>query len=597
MSIQDRITYDSAELIQMLENELDRFNVFRFDGKYRTLLGAPFQEKLEKWITAIRSQKDSPLTLVVCGEFKRGKSSLINALLGEKVVTTNVTTETITTNKISYGPHANELVLSGGKRIKLSDEELSCAKLRDILKELPEQTFQLELKRPIAYLKEVTIIDTPGLGDAMQNFSAEVGYALQQADAVVYVYSVAYPLSMQERLFVRTAIKPQRYTELFLVGNFADTLDSTEDCLRIAQTSAERLGDLLPGETPLLLSALDEQCRQMQTDPPNPQTAEYLQNNFAQFRKELSELLVQKRDCIIPDRIERLTQNMLQDLERDLEVLSRGLEMDENSAQAQAKALNARIASLSEEQKKAFADIDKLSDTLTGDTVGWLGDFLAKMESDVDSLNNIPADDIKKYYVLYCTETLQSAIEKCNAYFIDTVYDALDDIVSDFSKPLLLGDSTLMPKFHLSLQNKTWTKGDNVAFAASALGLSNIPLLSTAVDFVAGTMRQKKIEQSTPDIIAEIKRQYAPLKASALQVLSENYAAQTDKIKEQVSEYFEEQRAAVEENAERTAAVACQDAKHKQKIRLAVEEVRQCVQSIKAHFSNMHGNADAQTEG
>ena len=35
---------------------------------------------------------DDPFTLVVVGDFKRGKSTFINALLGEEVVTTNVTT-------------------------------------------------------------------------------------------------------------------------------------------------------------------------------------------------------------------------------------------------------------------------------------------------------------------------------------------------------------------------------------------------------------------------------------------------------------------------------------------------------------------------
>ena len=39
MSMQDRIVYDSNELIQILEGSLDRFRTFRFDHKYRELLG------------------------------------------------------------------------------------------------------------------------------------------------------------------------------------------------------------------------------------------------------------------------------------------------------------------------------------------------------------------------------------------------------------------------------------------------------------------------------------------------------------------------------------------------------------------------------
>ena len=247
MELKDRITFNGAELTQVLEAELDKLSTYRYDSKYRTLLGNRLIEKLNKWDSDIRKQKDIPLTIVVCGEFKRGKSSIINALLGEDVVTTNVTTETITLNRISYGAHENLLILRDGRQLRLSDEELTCEKLRGILGELGERPARLELKRPVAILKDINIIDTPGLGDAMEDFTDDVADALRIADAVVYVFSVAYPLSVQEQLFIRTAILPQRYTDLFLLGNFTDLLESADDCERIKDTIRRRIADILPG--------------------------------------------------------------------------------------------------------------------------------------------------------------------------------------------------------------------------------------------------------------------------------------------------------------------------------------------------------------
>ena len=43
-------------------------------------------------------------TIVVLGEFKRGKSTFVNALLGEKILPTDVLPETATINAIMYSP-------------------------------------------------------------------------------------------------------------------------------------------------------------------------------------------------------------------------------------------------------------------------------------------------------------------------------------------------------------------------------------------------------------------------------------------------------------------------------------------------------------
>ena len=98
-----KIEYSNMELKQNLEHALDELHIFRYDNAYRTTLGNAFLDKLTEWEQNIRKYKDSPFTIVVAGDFKRGKSTLINALLGEEVVTTDVTTETVTLNRISSG--------------------------------------------------------------------------------------------------------------------------------------------------------------------------------------------------------------------------------------------------------------------------------------------------------------------------------------------------------------------------------------------------------------------------------------------------------------------------------------------------------------
>lgn len=581
MAINDRITYDSAELIQMLEGELDKLGTFRFNDRYKTLLGSRFIEKLSNWDQNIRKQKDSPLTLVICGEFKRGKSSLINALLGEDVVTTNVTTETITTNKISYGQHENMIVLSGGKRVRLSDEELTHDKLRDILADLPEKGAKLEIKRPIELLKEITIIDTPGLGDSMEDFADDVAQALQQADAVVYVYSVSFPLSVQEQYFIKTAIKPQKYTELFLVGNFADIIETPEDYENVKRVSMERIKDILPGESPILLSALDERCRELDKKRPNDKLSEYFEKSFDEFRSRLSNLLKCKRDCVLPDRIERLIRGMIADLRDNLDSLANGLDMNVGDAQKRIDELNGEKDNIIKEHEEAYRRIDNISEELRGEAIGWLDDIINKMEKDITSINTVPVEDVKKYYAMYCADILQEAIEKCNDYFLMSLYDELDDVAKGISKKLSFQSSSAMPTFRISLQNKTWTKGDNVAMVTSMM---YIPVISLAANYVAGAMREKKIKNSAPDILSEVKAQYPKLRTSAITSLSQAYADLSEKAKKQVSEYFKERTSEIEAQAEQSLAVARQDEESKQEIKTAISEINGVLDSISGKF-------------
>ena len=262
MPLQDRITVSTADTIQRLEQSLDRLRRFQYDSQYRALLGDTLMDHLEFWDNKIRSRKNDPFTVVVVGEFKRGKSSFINALLGEEVMITDVVPETVTMNKLNYGIHKNEAVLSGGRRLTLRDDELSRPALERLMGEVGEPIRQLELWRTNDFLKDVRIIDTPGLNDVTDDhLDAIVADAMAQADAVIYIYSVNSPLARSEQMYIRYAILPQQYTKLFLVGNYGDLLEKPDTLERMRAMLSQRTALLLPGEKTYLISALDELCR------------------------------------------------------------------------------------------------------------------------------------------------------------------------------------------------------------------------------------------------------------------------------------------------------------------------------------------------
>lgn len=148
MDLQDRIVYSKDEMLRSMEFMMEKMRVFRYDTKYRQHLSDTFVDKFVAWESDIIKYKENPFTMVVVGNFKRGKSTLINALLEEIVETTDVTTETVTLNRITYGMHDNEAVLSRGRRVKLSDDELKRTSLEGVFAKLDEPVTQLEIKRP-----------------------------------------------------------------------------------------------------------------------------------------------------------------------------------------------------------------------------------------------------------------------------------------------------------------------------------------------------------------------------------------------------------------------------------------------------------------
>ena len=593
MELKDRITFNGAELTQVLEAELDKLSTYRYDSKYRTLLGNRLIEKLNRWDSDIRKQKDIPLTIVVCGEFKRGKSSIINALLGEDVVTTNVTTETITLNRISYGAHENLLILRDGRQLRLSDEELTCEKLRGILGELGERPARLELKRPVAILKDINIIDTPGLGDAMEDFTDDVADALRIADAVVYVFSVAYPLSVQEQLFIRTAILPQRYTDLFLLGNFTDLLESADDCERIKDTIRRRIADILPGHEPLLISSLDERNRQLDAAVPNEELGKYVSGNFEMFRSALSSLLSDKRESVIPDRIERLITSLITDVSCDLNAIAQGLDMSVSDAQMKADELSAKNDKLIAEQEKAMNRIDTITGACRADSIRWLEEFIGRMQKDADSLTDMNGEDIKRYYALFCIDKIHEAITRCNDRFMLSISNELDSIDAELAKDLSLGSYMKTPSLRITMQNKTWTSVDTFSYYSDFFGLSALPFVSPVTGFIAGTARHNKIQNSAPALVKEIQAQYPEIRLSAISGLSKAYSDLSERAKKQVTEYFAQQFSELSELLDETAASARRDEESKQQIRIAVGEINSVLSSIKERFSALGDSAAA----
>lgn len=581
MSAEEMIYYSNEEMMISLETFLENLRAIRLDGNYKSLLGEVFIDKLNKWDRTIRLQKNEPFTVVVAGDFKRGKSMLINAILQEEIAVTDVTPETVTLNKIIYGAHSNEMILSNGRRRRLSDEELKREELEKIILSLSEKSQRLELKRDLPVLKKLTIIDTPGLGDAMQDFNSLVKDCLMQADAVIYVFNCMYPLSMSERIFLRSCLASQKYTALLPVGNFADIIRNKDEYERVRQAIEKRGADLFSGIQIYMVSALDEICRVKGKNRPNPDTADVLEKQFDILRERIKALVESKADSVVIDRMQRLTSAMVSDLCRELDVIEAGLGMNAKEAARNREQLRAEKEKSIELQNEIMRDIDAQIDVFKKEASEWMGGsegFLDRLASETKKLSEQSNEVVRRYYEVYCIDMVEQALTVCMELHQEQLYNQMDAISSGMAKSMandLAGGNDFGFRFHLD--NVVWTKGDTVGLALSLFDLGGFigTLAGMAADGAAGMMRQKGSEDKKPELLNQIAVQMTKLRVSIQEEIDKIYTRFGESAKKLITEYYAQQLQDKENAIEQAIKVSMKEDEKKEELKAMVKSVRE----------------------
>ena len=165
------------------------------------------------------------LRVLVAGEAKRGKSTLINALLGRPVLPSGVTPLTAVATTVRYGedPHA-EVRFGDGH-----EEKHPLAALDDLVTERGNPRNRRGIATVTAFVDApvlaggVELVDTPGTGSVFAWDTDAAHQALETMDAAVFVLTADPPASASEReLLGRVG---ERSVTTFAVLNKADHLD------------------------------------------------------------------------------------------------------------------------------------------------------------------------------------------------------------------------------------------------------------------------------------------------------------------------------------------------------------------------------------
>lgn len=188
--------------------------------------------------------------LVVVGQFKRGKSSLINAIIGMDRLPTGILPLTSVVTTVRYGDRECVLIQHRGSS---QAEEIPLARLEEYVTEKGNPGNRRHVRLAEVLLPSEVLrlgfhfIDTPGVGSGIvANTATTLGF-LPEADAVIFVTSFESMMNEGELVFLRTVA--EHVHNIFFVVNKLDLVSSQESAavlVSVRQIISTELGDADP---------------------------------------------------------------------------------------------------------------------------------------------------------------------------------------------------------------------------------------------------------------------------------------------------------------------------------------------------------------
>lgn len=179
---------------------------------------------------------DELFLLVVAGEFNSGKSSFINALLGEPILREGVTPTTDRINILKYGEQAAEHA---------------------------RNEYVLEILYPAEVLREINVVDTPGTNAVIRRHEELTRDFIPRSDLVLFVTSADRPFTESERQFLERIREWGK--KIVLVINKVDIL-RPEEVEQVSSFVRENVAQLL-GREPEIFPLSVRQAQQAKAQP------------------------------------------------------------------------------------------------------------------------------------------------------------------------------------------------------------------------------------------------------------------------------------------------------------------------------------------
>lgn len=234
-------------------------------------------EQVPLWIDELNRLDGKLQTMrfqvAVVGEFKRGKTSFINALLRKAILPADVVPATATINRITYGTTPNSYIhWKDGRPVeKIQIDQLAdyITKITDSSAATAREIKEAVVQYPCRFCENnVDLIDTPGMNDDDVMNSVTI-QQLSEIDLAIVMLDPNMPVSNTEVGFIAQLVESDQICQIIFVVSKMDTVFGAQR-ERLLQVITERLQKCVKEEL-LKVHAEDdevmEKYREIFTEP------------------------------------------------------------------------------------------------------------------------------------------------------------------------------------------------------------------------------------------------------------------------------------------------------------------------------------------
>lgn len=265
--------------------------------------------------------------IVVMGQFKRGKTSLINALIGNDLLPVAVVPLTSIATILTYGENLKITVCFNNEECK----EIPIEELGDYVTEKgnPKNikgVSEVYITYPSSYLKDgVRLIDTPGVGSVYQH-NTDVAYQyLPKCDAVFFLVSVDQPMSKNELDFLNDV---KEYSgKIFFLLNKKDYLSESElkesiEFIKSILSEIYQSPKIYPVSAKLALTGIKTSDDKLIEE-----------SGIKEFLTDLNKFLMEEKGNVLINAISNNILKVLQQLELEIDLELKSLKTPLNDLQ------------------------------------------------------------------------------------------------------------------------------------------------------------------------------------------------------------------------------------------------------------------------